>query len=210
MNAEFTRRLSEHPLVAILRARSANALDSSIDTLVEAGVTTLEITLPTPGAADAIAGARSRYPQALIGAGTVLSREGVELARDAGAQFLVCPDTDDAVLAAAGRVGLPILPGAFSPTEILRAWKGGAAAVKVFPARSLGASFVSDLRGPLPEIPLVAVGGIGLNDVAAYLGAGAVAVGIGSPLLGDALDGGSQEQLAERARAFVDQARGER
>lgn len=204
MNSSLIQHLAGHPLIAILRSRSPHALAVTIDTLAEAGVETLEVTLPTPGAARAITEARMRHPHLVIGAGTVTTVEQVGEAQAAGATFLVSPNTDPAVLARAVEEGLPFLPGAYSPSEIALAWRLGAAAVKVFPARSLGPAFISDVHAPLPDIPLVAVGGVGLTDVRTYLDAGALAVGVGSPLLGDALEGGSQFELLQRARQFVD------
>jgi 2-dehydro-3-deoxyphosphogluconate aldolase/(4S)-4-hydroxy-2-oxoglutarate aldolase len=204
MNRPFVEHLAEHPLIAILRGVSPHALAATIDTLAEAGVETLEVTLPTPGAAQAISEARERHPNLVIGAGTVTTAQQVDAALAAGAMFLVSPNTDPAVLARAAKVELPSLPGAFSPSEILLAWRLGAAGVKVFPARSLGPRYITDVHAPLPEIPLVAVGGVGLADVRPYLDAGALAVGVGSPLLGDALEGGSQHELLKRARLFVD------
>ena len=203
MSSDLLARLTRNPLIAILRGESADSLEATIDTLITAGIEILEVTLTTPGAAAAITGARLRHPRAFIGAGTVLTAAGVQAADDAGAQFLVSPDTNVEVLAAATRAALPALPGAFSATEILLAWRNGAMAVKVFPARSLGPGYITDVHAPLPEIPLIAVGGVGLTDVRAYLDAGVIAVGIGSPLLGDALAGGSQTELKLRARAFL-------
>lgn len=207
---DLLRQLHDNPLIAILRGSSSEALESTVDTLVDAGIASLEITLPTPGALRAIEAARARHPHVHFGAGTVTTAKDVRSARDAGAMFLVSPTTDEGVISTAAATGLPMLPGAFSPSEILSAWRFGATAVKLFPARSLGPSFVADLRAPLPEVPLIAVGGVGVADVLPYLDAGALAVGAGSPLLGDALDGGSQTELRLRAVRFIEVATGSR
>jgi 2-dehydro-3-deoxyphosphogluconate aldolase/(4S)-4-hydroxy-2-oxoglutarate aldolase len=200
--------LAEAPIVAILRSDEGRRLDAVLDALVEAGVRALEVTLPTPGSREAVASAVRRYPgHTAVGMGTVLSVDDVERAADAGASFVVTPDTDPDVVAAARRHGLDVLPGAMTPTEVRRASRAGATAVKLFPARSLGPQFVRDLRGPLPDVPLVPVGGVGLDDVAGYLSAGALAVGVGGPLVGDALAGGDLAALRARAAAFLEVTR---
>ena len=121
----------------------------------------------------------------------------------AGASFVVSPTTDAAVIGRAVHHGLVALPGAMTPTEIAAAISAGAPAVKVFPARNLGPAFVRDVLAPMPHARLVPVGGVALDDVAPYLAAGALAVGVGSPLIGDALDDGDLTALATRARDYV-------
>ncbi|MEJ7749352.1 MAG: bifunctional 4-hydroxy-2-oxoglutarate aldolase/2-dehydro-3-deoxy-phosphogluconate aldolase [Candidatus Limnocylindrales bacterium] len=120
-----------------------------------------------------------------IGAGTVLTRDSARRAIDAGASFLVMPHTDPDLVAWLAGERIPALPGAATPTEVLAGWRAGAAAIKVFPASSLGASFVRELGGPFPDIPVVPSGGMTLADVPAFIEAGAAAVGIGSWLTGD-------------------------
>lgn len=136
----------------------------------------------------------------VVGAGTVLALEAARRAVDAGASFLVAPHVDPDVVAWAAGRGIPMFPGAATPTEVLAAWRAGAAAVKVFPASSLGAAFVRELRGPLPDIPLVPTGGIAAQNAADYIDAGAVAVGMGSWLFGD----GSAATIADRSRQAVE------
>jgi 2-dehydro-3-deoxyphosphogluconate aldolase/(4S)-4-hydroxy-2-oxoglutarate aldolase len=197
------------PIVAIVRARSPIDLDAILARLADGGVTVAEVTVPTPGALAAIAKARAEG-RLVVGAGTVLSIADADAAVGAGAQFLVTPNVDAAVIARAGELGVPILPGAFTPTEIALAAALGAAAVKVFPAARLGPSYLYDLSGPLPGISLVPTGGIGLGDVAGYLEAGALALGLGDPLLGDAVTGGSADDLVARTARFVETARSAR
>lgn len=207
MNEHFRSHLSQNPILAILRSSSSDFLEPTIDTLVEAGITTLEVTLTTPHAAKTIEAARAKYSSLVeIGAGTVTTIDLVDAAQLARAQFIVCPNTDRSVIARATQAGMPSLPGAFTPSEILQAWQAGATAVKVFPARSLGPDFIRDVHAPLPNIPLIAVGGVELTHVRAFLDAGALALGIGSPLIGDALSGGSQSALRQRAEAFLSEA----
>src|SRR5205085_3252039 len=125
-----------------------------------------------------------------VGAGTVRTVDDVEAAVDAGAVYLVSPHTDPALCARAGQLGAAYLPGAFTPTEIVAAWSAGAAAVKLFPARLGGPRYLRDIREPLPDIPIVPTGGVSAENAAEWFAAGAVAVGAGGSLIGDALDGG--------------------
>ena len=135
-----------------------------------------------------------------IGAGTVLSIEDAGLAVDAGATFLVMPTTDTELVAWAAARGIPAFPGAATPTEILAAWRAGAAAVKLFPASALGPSFVRECLGPFPDIPLVPTGGVTAETAGAFITAGAIAVGLGSWLVGD----GAADGVTRRARQVVD------
>jgi 2-dehydro-3-deoxyphosphogluconate aldolase/(4S)-4-hydroxy-2-oxoglutarate aldolase len=191
-------------VVVILRARRGEHLDAVLDVLVESGVRSLEITLNTPGALAALRRAGTRYgPEVTLGAGTVRTVAELEDAVAAGARFLVSPHTDPALAARAGEVGVPYLPGALTPTEIVAAWTAGAAAVKLFPARLGGPRYLRDLREPLGDIPIVPTGGVSADNVADWFAAGAVAVGVGGTLIGDALDGGSPGALSSRATALL-------
>ncbi|GAB3196159.1 bifunctional 4-hydroxy-2-oxoglutarate aldolase/2-dehydro-3-deoxy-phosphogluconate aldolase [Geodermatophilus arenarius] len=194
-------------LVAILRGRSGERLAAACEVLLDAGVRCLEVTMNTPGALDVVgrltadAGAGTE-----IGVGTVRRPEEVDRAADAGAVFVVAPNTDEAVGRRAAERGLAWYPGALTPTEIARAWDLGAAAVKVFPAGSAGGPrYLREVRGPLDDVLLVPTGGVGVEDVPGYLQAGAVAVGMGGPLLGRALEDDAElAGLAGRARAALD------
>jgi 2-dehydro-3-deoxyphosphogluconate aldolase/(4S)-4-hydroxy-2-oxoglutarate aldolase len=168
--------------------------------LVERGVRCLEISLTTPGAVGAISSLRERLGSAAsVGAGTVIGADALVAVLDAGAQFVVTPVVEPHVIGACARAGVPCYPGALTATEVLTAWRAGASAVKVFPAGSLGPGYVKALRDPLPDIPLVPTGGIALDAIPAYLDAGSLAVGLGGPLIGDALAGGDLDLLARRA-----------
>jgi len=188
-------------VVAILRGRRAGYLDAVLDVVVEAGIRSLEITLDTPGALDAIRRAGSRYgPEVTVGAGTVRTVSDVDAAVDAGARFLVSPHTDPALFARVRELGAAYLPGALTPSEIVAAWTAGAAAVKLFPARVGGPRYI---REPLSDIPIVPTGGVSAENAAEWLAAGAVAVGVGGSLIGDALDGGDLGALSARATAIM-------
>ncbi|QWF82588.1 bifunctional 4-hydroxy-2-oxoglutarate aldolase/2-dehydro-3-deoxy-phosphogluconate aldolase [Amycolatopsis sp. CA-230715] len=197
--------LRRHRLVAILRAGDTSRFTEVASVLYASGVRLLEATLTSPGAAASITAIRAALPDdALVGAGSVRLPSDVDTAVDAGARFLVTPTVSPAVLDRARERDVPVLAGAFTPTEIDQAWHLGAAAVKVFPAREAGGTaFVRAVRAPLPDVPLVPTGGVELSDVEAYLNAGAVAVAAASPLLGDALIGGSLDELSTRAAQFV-------
>lgn len=200
--------LRTHGLVVILRSGTAGApLVETVRTLAEAGVRCVEITLPTPGGLAALDELRGTLPpDCLLGVGTVTEPAHVERVTAVGARFVVSPCNFPGLLPACEEAGLGSLPGAFTATEAWAAWQGGASAVKLFPAEPLGPRTVAALHAPLPQVPLVPTGGIGLEDVRPYLDAGALAVGIGSPILGDALTGGSQAELLARARDFVARA----
>jgi 2-dehydro-3-deoxyphosphogluconate aldolase/(4S)-4-hydroxy-2-oxoglutarate aldolase len=188
-------------IVAILRAKTADSFAAVADVLVEAGVTALEVTLTSQGAIDALAGLRRQLPATVaVGAGTVLTADEAKASIDAGAEFLVSPVLDAGLVAASS---VPFYPGTFTPTEIYGAMRAGAPVVKLFPAGNLGPGYLKDVRGPLPGARIMPTGGIKIEDVADWLTAGAVAVGLGSPLIGDAAAGGDLTKLAARARQAV-------
>ncbi len=189
-------------VVAVLRASTADGFAAVADVLVEAGITAIEVTLTSRGAIDALAGLRRQLPPAaVVGAGTVLTADQAKAAADAGAAFLVSPVLD---LELSTGAGVPFYPGGLTPTEIFRAHAAGAPLVKLFPAAAVGPRYLKDLHGPLPDVRIMPTGGIDLADVATWLGNGASAVGLGSPLIGDAASGGSLTALAERARRAAD------
>jgi 2-dehydro-3-deoxyphosphogluconate aldolase / (4S)-4-hydroxy-2-oxoglutarate aldolase len=191
-------------VVAILRGRRAEQLDAVLGVLVEAGIRSLEITLNTPGALAAIRRCGTRFGlDVTVGAGTVRTVADVDAAVEAGAAYLVSPHTDPALAERARQLGAAYLPGAFTPTEIVAAWNAGAAAVKLFPARLGGPRYLRDIREPLPDIPIVPTGGVSAENAAEWFAAGAVAVGAGGTLIGDALDGGDLSALAARATALL-------
>jgi 2-dehydro-3-deoxyphosphogluconate aldolase / (4S)-4-hydroxy-2-oxoglutarate aldolase len=188
-------------VVAVLRAPTADAFAAVSDVLVEAGITALEVTLTSLGALEAIAGLRRQLPaEVAVGAGTVLTLDDAKASVDAGAAFLVSP----VYVPALDGFHLPVYPGGFTPTEIFNASRGGAPLVKLFPAGTVGPRYLKDLRGPLPDVRIMPTGGIDIADIAPWLTAGAAAVGLGGPLIGDAATGGSLAQLAVRARRAAD------
>jgi 2-dehydro-3-deoxyphosphogluconate aldolase / (4S)-4-hydroxy-2-oxoglutarate aldolase len=202
----FLEQLAVVPVVAILRAGDAGRFLEVGRVLYEGGVRAIEVTLTSRGALEAFGRLREELPgDALLGVGTVRSAADADRALDVGATYLVAPDFRPEMVAFAVERGIPVVPGALTPTEVAAAWAAGATAVKVFPVSAVGGpGYVKAIRAPLPEVPLVPTGGVGVDDVGAYLAAGAVAVGIGSPLLGDAGDpDGDLAGLADRARRAV-------
>ncbi|MFI6074521.1 bifunctional 4-hydroxy-2-oxoglutarate aldolase/2-dehydro-3-deoxy-phosphogluconate aldolase [Actinoplanes sp. NPDC051343] len=188
-------------IVAILRAKTADGFAAVADVLVEAGITAIEVTLTSQGATEALAGLRRQLPDTVvIGAGTVLTAGEASASVDVGADFLVSPVLDPELVAGSS---VPFYPGALTPTEIYSAMRAGAPVVKLFPAGGLGPAYLRDIRGPLPGARIMPTGGIKIEDVADWLAAGAVAVGLGSPLIGDAASGGDLRKLAARARQAV-------
>lgn len=188
-------------VVAVLRAPTADGFAAVADVLVGAGITALEVTLTSQGALDALAGLRRQLPaEVAVGAGTVLTADEAKAAVDAGAEFLVSPVIDPALVAASG---VPFYPGTLTPTEIFAAHRAGAPLVKLFPATGLGTDFLKNVHGPLPAVRIMPTGGVRIEDVADWLLAGASAVGVGGPLIGDAASGGSLVALAARARQAV-------
>ena len=203
-NARLQERLGASRLIAILRGTDVDATVAAARTLIDAGVLTLEITLTLLDAEEAIAQLVHDAPSdAMIGAGTVLNEADVDRAVSAGAQFMVTP-TLNASVGYAINQGIGVLPGVFTPTEIQRGLDLGAAAVKLFPASSLGPGFIRAVRDPFPGARIIPVGGVTPATAADFLAAGAFGIGVGGPLVGDAATaGGDLEALATRATAFV-------
>ncbi len=184
-------------IIAIARGLDPDRLARIADGLLAGGVHAFEITLDSPGALPAIESLVRRFDGTplIVGAGTVLSVEAAESAAQTGAAFLVSPHGDPRIVGWAVTAGIPVFPGAMTPTEIVAMWAAGATAVKIFPASAVGPSFIREVRGPLRHVPLIPTGGITADTVGAYVAAGAIAVGMGSWLSGD----GDPAGIATRA-----------
>lgn len=193
--------LRETRAVAVLRASHASDYAPVIEALQRGGVLSIELTLSTPGVWDELPSLRDRFGDALeIGVGTVTEAAEAEAALALGAAYIVTPVTDPGVITACVSRGVPVYPGGLTPTELHAGWKLGATAVKVFPASTVGAGYVSQLRGPFPDIEVIPSGGVNIEDVPGWIRAGALAVSLGGPLLGDAFKGGDLQELTARAR----------
>lgn len=200
---DLTAALATRRLVAIVRGDDPDAALHTVLALVEEGVDLVEVSLSGKDALSVIERARHALgPDRPLGVGTVLTAEDARAAHSAGADFAVTPGLGDGI-GAARELGMPVLAGVLTPTEIIAAQAMGVAALKIFPiAQSGGAAYLTALRGPFPDTPFVPVGGVDEAVARACLAAGALAVGVGSPLVGDAADGGSITALRERARLF--------
>ena len=166
----------------------------------------MEITMTVPGALEVISELTKTMPEVLVGAGTVLNKTMARQCADAGAQFLVTPGFDKSTVVEAKKLGLLIMAGALTPTEVMAAWNSGADFVKVFPCGNVGgATYLKALKGPLPDVPLVPTGGVNLETAADYIRAGAAALGVGGELiLKDALKGRKAEVISGLAARFVE------
>lgn len=197
-------RFAAMPLIAILRGQPIGLIDPVVQALADGGFVALEITMNTPGAAAQIRTAGACAGNRLaVGAGTVTSLAELDEAHAAGASFIVTPVVVPEVITECVRRGLPVFPGAFTPTEIHQAHRLGATMVKLFPAHRLGPGYVRDLRAPLSSIRLLATGGITPETLPGYAQAGVAGFGVGSPLLAPArLAAGEWDWLRQRAREF--------
>jgi 2-dehydro-3-deoxyphosphogluconate aldolase/(4S)-4-hydroxy-2-oxoglutarate aldolase len=186
--AAIPQQIAGPGVIAIGRRLEAGSTIDVAHALAQGGIRAFEITLnePVPAALagiERLAGAIGG--EMAIGAGTVLSIENGRRAVEAGASFLVTPHTDEPVIDWAVENGVPIFPGAFTPTEIVRAWLAGASAVKLFPASVAGPSAVREIGGPLPDIPLIPTGGVTLETMRDFIKAGAAAIGVGGWLFAE-------------------------
>ncbi|GAB3694593.1 bifunctional 4-hydroxy-2-oxoglutarate aldolase/2-dehydro-3-deoxy-phosphogluconate aldolase [Spirosoma flavus] len=174
---------TQMPIVGIIRNVAVDDIQQILPIYRESGLTTIEITMNTPGAEEVIRYAREHYAEGLnIGAGTVCTKDDLKKALDAGAQFIVTPILDKKVIKSCVKANVPIFPGAFTPSEVYKAWKLGASMVKVFPTTTLGPGYIKDLKAPLNQIKLVPTGGVDLKNMTDFLKAGADGLGIGSHL----------------------------
>ena len=176
------------PIVGIVRNLSLDEVMQILPIYGEAGLTTIEITMNTPGAEEIIRYALEQHSEGLnIGAGTVCTKDDLDNALEAGAQFIVTPIINKKVIKYCVKKGIPVFPGGFSPTELYNAWSYGAAMVKIYPATSLGADYIKDLKAPLNNIKVLPTGGINLRNMQDFLKAGADGLGIGGQLFDKAL-----------------------
>lgn len=193
-------------LVPAVRAPSADLARRAVSALVEGGIAVIEIPVTVPAAYALIAEIRNLHENDIVmGAGTVLDTEAASRAIQAGAQFIVSPCLNLEVIAFCKRQEIAVIPGAFTPTEIVTAWRAGVDCIKVFPVSAAGGvKYIRSLRVPLPEVPLLPMGGVTIEDASAYLRAGAVAVGVGSDLVDvAALAQNRDDVLIQRAREYV-------
>jgi 2-dehydro-3-deoxyphosphogluconate aldolase/(4S)-4-hydroxy-2-oxoglutarate aldolase len=193
-------------VIAVVRLADLTKAAPLAEALVAGGVRAVEFTFTNPAAAGAITAAREALgPRALIGAGSVLDPETARVAILAGAAFVVTPTLSLTTITMCHRYGVPTVIGALTPTEILTAWEGGATYVKVFPASLGGPRYLQDVHGPLPQVKLIPTGGVGLENAAEFIRAGAVAVALGSNLVdARSVANDAWETITNRARAIAE------
>ena len=196
--------LLETGVVAIMRAKNSDQLLSAAEAVLAGGVRAVEVTMTTPGALEVVSHATSKFGgEVLFGAGSVLDAETARAAILAGAQFVVCPTLNLKTIELCKRYSVPVIPGGYTPTELLTAWEAGASLVKVFPASVGGPAYLRAVKAPLPQIRMVPVGGVNLANTADFIRAGAEVVGVGSDLVNQKLlDLRDFDSITEQARCF--------
>lgn len=205
MDTRHLERITDSGVIAILRGVTEESAVEVASAVVDGGVTALEITADTPNVTGIVDTVSNVFDDVLVGAGTVLDRETTRAVQLAGAEFVVTPTVDRGVIESCNRYGTPVVAGAFTPTEALRAFEAGAELVKIFPANTGGPEHVAAIGGPLPQIPLVPTGGVSPSNAGTYVEAGATAVGVGSGIVSDdAVARGKYSTIAENARRTVE------
>ncbi|UOR11519.1 bifunctional 4-hydroxy-2-oxoglutarate aldolase/2-dehydro-3-deoxy-phosphogluconate aldolase [Halobacillus amylolyticus] len=205
--ADTLQQMMEHKLVAVIRGAEGEDVLSIARALHEGGVYMLEITADTPEVDGLIKKVKDEFGyQMIVGAGTVLDPETARAAIMAGADFIFSPTVNSETIRLTKRYGVVSIPGALTPTEILTAYEQGADLIKVFPAGTVGPSYMKDIHGPLPHIPLMPTGGVDLSNVREYFEKGAVAAGLGSALVNtkQPINAGTLKGITDRAQQFVE------
>lgn len=199
------RTLREIGVVPVLRAVSAEKALALATAIAAGGVTVLEVTMTVPGAMGVMRRLAEERPDILIGAGTVLDAETARMCILEGAQFVVSPALDEKTIDLCHRYSVAVLPGALTPTEIVRAWQAGADVVKVFPASAMGgAKYLKSLKAPLPQVELIPTGGVSHGTARELLEAGAYALGVGADLVNaQAMKAGRPELVTESAARYL-------
>lgn len=210
MTEDILSLIQQEKLVAIVRGAAQTPIVEIAEAMHAGGVTFLEVTCNTPGVADMIRTVADAMGDRMhIGAGTVVTRELAREVLSAGAKYIIAPDVNPEVVTYCAENGVPVIPGAATATEILTARRLGAKMVKIFPAGPLGCAYIKQLRGPINDIPMVAVGGVTLENVADFLAAGCVAAAAGSALVKkDLVANGDWAGLAAFAREWGDRVSG--
>jgi 2-dehydro-3-deoxyphosphogluconate aldolase/(4S)-4-hydroxy-2-oxoglutarate aldolase len=209
---QLMQQVADAGVVAVIRAPSKEVLIDIASALLDGGVPAIEVTMSTPKAIAGIEALADKLgDRAVVGVGTCLDAATARDAIAAGAQFVVSPAFDAEVVATTRRYGKISIPGAYTPTEILRAWTAGADVVKVFPATTLGPGYFKDILAPLPQLKLTPTGGVDIKTTPEWIKAGAVFVGAGTALVPkDAMSKGDWGTITNNAKAFVEAVRSAR
>ena len=205
-------KIGDLGVVLVVRAKGDENTMKGIEAMIAGGVRAIEITFSVPNAVAVIRAVKERFgADILLGAGTVLNPSDAAGAVRAGAEYVVSPNTNLEVIGIAKRLGVPVMPGAFTPTEVVDAWSAGADVVKIFPASVGGPAYIKALRGPLPHIPMLPTGGVNDKTAGPFIAAGAFALGAGSNLFDKKLlaaeDYAGLTKLAKSFMAGVAEAR---
>lgn len=203
---ENLQTILDSKVIAIIRADDSARLMDVVEALINGGIRALEFTMTTPGALDAIKATSERFgDKLLVGVGSVLDAETARAAILSGAEFIVSPIFKPELVTMANRYSKVVLPSAYTPTEVVTAWEAGADLIKLFPADIGGPAYIKAIKAPLPQIPLVPVGGVNLDNAADFIKAGAVAVGVGGSLVKkEFLKSGDFEGLTNLCRNFME------
>jgi 2-dehydro-3-deoxyphosphogluconate aldolase/(4S)-4-hydroxy-2-oxoglutarate aldolase len=191
-------------IAAVVRGESDELIMRAIEAALAGGVNVIEVTFTVPNPLEIIGRLAAKVSdEVILGAGTVLTPEMAANAVDAGAQFIVSPSTNPATIDMAKSRGVPVFPGALTPTEVITAWQAGGDIIKIFPANVMGPSYLKDLHGPFPDIPFMPTGGVDLSTARTWLEAGAVCLGVGGALIDKRLmASGDFGEITNRARKF--------
>jgi 2-dehydro-3-deoxyphosphogluconate aldolase/(4S)-4-hydroxy-2-oxoglutarate aldolase len=210
MSEETKKALEQAGLIPVLRANSVQTGHALVDAMMAGGVIVVEVTMTVPNALNLLRELKQRHgDKLLLGSGTVTDVAQVEATIDAGAEFVVSPSLHLDVIAKTKELGRISIPGALTPTEVITAWRAGADYVKVFPCSAMGgASYLKSLLAPFPELKLIPTGGVTLQTAAAFLKAGARALGVGTDLVNTAaIAEGKPESITNTARAYLETIR---
>jgi 2-dehydro-3-deoxyphosphogluconate aldolase / (4S)-4-hydroxy-2-oxoglutarate aldolase len=197
-------KIRTEKVIALIRAENSDGLLDCAKALADGGLTSIELTMTTPGAIRMLEKATSELPDFLFGLGTVLDAETARMGILAGARFVVTPALRPDVITLCQRYSVPIFSGALTPTEVVNAWEAGADAAKIFPAEFFGPAYIKSLKGPLPHVEMVPTGGVTAENVGEFIKAGAYATAAGSSLVeAKALKEKNWAAITAKAKAFV-------
>ena len=203
--SQVIEKIRDTGIVPVIRAESADEAMELTEAIYEGGINIFEITMTVPGAIGVIKKLKDKYKnnqEVIIGAGSVLDAETAQSAIEAGAQFVVGPALNIDMIKLCNRYQVPVVPGAVSPTEVVKAMEAGADIVKIFPATLFGPKIIKAIKGPIPQAPLLPTGGVNLDNVTEWIEAGSFAVGAGSAIVGPAKTG-DLSKVTEASRKFV-------
>ncbi|WLD94117.1 bifunctional 4-hydroxy-2-oxoglutarate aldolase/2-dehydro-3-deoxy-phosphogluconate aldolase [Alkalihalobacillus sp. AL-G] len=203
---ELLQKIEDGGIIAVVRRVPENVVQQVAESLIEGGVTALEVTVDSPNVYRSIEKLANRLgDRALVGAGTVLDSESAWQAISAGAEFVFSPSLSEDIIRTALRYGKIAIPGVMTPTEMIRAMEWGADMVKLFPAGTLGPKYLKDVKGPFPHIPVIPTGGVNLDNIDSFIEAGAVAVGIGVSLVDTKdIESGNFNKIRTNASLYVE------